>query len=258
MARRVNLYTVDHHDPVLTKGTGFVRTVQVGKGDTLLGDPTFADMIVQYAVWRGGDPVWCKDKPVKNIYNYLAAEDIIGFQGYRKHLDFRFGRQVSGNWYDVDPIEFRQYQNWQEDHAGPNIETLLKDCDILTNPPYDVMHNGGMRKDFYQSASETDWYLMEHILRKHGITDFDLPTVTSYCVFTGTGKVFDEWMKFWWEVVCELTATLPVTCPDPGPRPDIYLPRRMAFLSERIYSLWLHRSGLRTKALPLIVCWELQ
>ncbi len=244
MAGRVKLYTVDNHIPPCNPDGGIVTNFPVGKDDSLLDNSTFADMVAQYWEWRISAPI--------------HDDDIIGFQGYRKHLDFRFGREVKGDWVSTDPVLFRYYQIWQQDYAESNIKSMLASTDILTNPPYDVTHNGGIRKDFYVSASETDWDIMEHILRKYGVTNFDLPTVTSYCVFTGTGKVFDEWMKFWWEVVCELTQMLPPNCPDPGPRPDIYLPRRMAFLSERIYSLWLDHSGLRTKALPLLFCQELQ
>jgi len=219
-----------------------VSTFVVSKGDTILGNDTFADLLAHWMGWRSN----------------MNDDDIIGFQGYRKHLDFRIPRVIKGDWVDLDRAEFRQYQIWQQDCAEPNIRQLLADCDILTNPPYDVTHNGGIVNDFCISASQTDWEAMVRVLRRHDIKEFDIPTVTSYCVFTGTGKIFHEWMTFWWDVVCELTAMLPITCPDPGSRPDIYLPRRMAFLSERIYSLWLHNRRLRTKALPLLVCWELQ
>jgi hypothetical protein len=256
MVRGINLYTVDHHNPPLTQSEGFVRTIQIGKGDALLGNSTFADMMAQYRVWRGGDCI--TDRPTREIFNYVLHGDIIGFQGYRKHLDFRLRRQVRGDWISLDPVEFRQYQIWQADYAAQNIAFLLQDCDVLTNPPYDVTHNGGLKQDWIKSASIIDWKIMEDILRSHGVRDFDIPTVTSYCVFTGTGKIFDQWMNFWHPVACALIEELPQTCPDPGPRPDIYLPRRLAFLSERVYSLWLHSREIRTKPLPLLVCWELQ
>ena len=244
MAGRVKLYTIDHHAPSCNADGGIVSNFLVSKRDSLLGNSTFADMVAQYWVWRH----------IGSVHD----RDMVGFQGYRKHLDFRLGRDVKSDWVSVDPLEFRQYQIWQQDCAGPNIESLLGTHDILTNPPYDVSHPGGIQQDFYRSASKTDWDEMKRVMQQHGDFNFNLPTITSYCVFTGTGKVFDQWMQFWWEIVGELTRTLPATCPDPGPRPDIYLPRRMAFLSERIYSIWLAASGLRTKALPLLVCWELQ
>lgn len=254
MAGRVNLYTVDHHDPFCNPDGGIVTTFPVGPRDSLLGTVTFADMVAQYFMWRGKDLVY----PPIPATPQFKPDDIIGFQGYRKHLDFRLRRDVKGDFVSLDALEFRQYQIWQQDCAGPNIEFLLQDCDILTNPPYSVAHNKGIKEDWCISASATDWAEMERVMKQYGEFDFNIPTVTSYCVFTGTHTVFDEWMTFWWKVVCELVQTLPVPCPDPGPRPDIYLPRRMAFLSERIYSLWLASSRLRTQALPLIVCWELQ
>jgi hypothetical protein len=246
MVRGISLYTVDHHNPPLTKRDGFVRVFPIDpKTDHLYGEKTFADMIAQFGVWQGIDD------------NNIKYDDIVGFQGYRKHLDFRLRREVKGDWVSLDPIEFRQYQIWQADHAAQNIAFLLQDCDILTNPPYDVTHNGGLKQDWIKSASIIDWKIMENILRVAGVDDFDIPTVTSYCVFTGTGETFDKWMNFWWPIARALIEELPPTCPDPGPRPDIYLPRRLAFLSERVYSLWLHSRKIRTKPLPLLVCWEL-
>lgn len=250
MAERVKLYTIDHHQPPCNPDGGIVSNYIVSKGDTLLGTTTFADMVPQYYFWRG-----CG---IDKDWERMLSSPIIGFQGYRKHLDFRLNRQLRGDWVSLDPIEFRQYQIWQQDFAVANIEDLLENCDILTNSPYDVTHNNNIAEDFCKSASATDWYELVNVLKRHGITEFDIPTVTSYCVFTGTREAFNKWMTFWWSVVPELLDLLPAECPDPGPRPDIYLPRRMAFLSERIYSLWLHNVGLRTKALPLLVCWELQ
>jgi hypothetical protein len=154
----------------------------------------------------------------------------------------------------MTPNEFHNYQEWQKDHAAHNIRSLLADCDVLTNPPFDVSYNLNIAEDFKRSASIEDWGALEMVMRRHGDFDFTMPTVTSYCVLTATFPVFNKWMRFWWKIVRELEPLLKPS--NYGPRPDIYLPRRMAFLSERVFSLWLNTSGLKVKPLPLLVCWE--
>jgi hypothetical protein len=140
---------------------------------TLLDNPTFSDMLAQYHVWRGPPPV--------------AADDIVGFQGYRKLLDFRFGREVQGIWVELTPLEFRQYQIWQQDCAEGNIRHYLADSDILTAPPYDVSHNGNIAEDFKQSASASDWDAMEQVMKQHGDFDFKITGVPGFCNLTTTG-----------------------------------------------------------------------
>jgi hypothetical protein len=235
----VNLFTVDHRKPAWDPTGGIVTSIRLDKVTTLFRGLSFADMEAQYLVWKNG-----------------PTYGIIGFQGYRKHLDFRHGAEVTGDWVSMTPNEFRNYQKWQQDKAAHNIQSLLSDCDILTNPPFDVSYNTNIAEDFKVSASTEDWGALENVMRRYGEFDFTIPTVTSYCVLTTTFPVFNEWMKFWWKIVCELEKVVHLPCRDPGPRPDIYLPRRMAFLSERIFALWLHSSGLKVKPLPLLVCWE--
>jgi hypothetical protein len=242
MAGRVKLYTVDHHHPPLSPDGGIVSNFPVSAGDSLLGNSTFADMLAQYWQWRHGD----------------LEPYIIGFQGYRKHLDFRLGREVKGPWVSVTPIEFRQYQLWQQDCAGPNIEYMLKDHDILVAPAFDVSYNVNIAEDFKRSASVADWNELERTMKRYGEFDFAFTGVPGYCNLTTTGAIFNQWMKLWWKVVCDLTLALPETCGDPGPNPPVYMARRMAYLSERLFAIWLHSSGLRVKYLPHLICRELQ
>ena len=233
----VNLFTVNHRKPAWDPAGGIVTSIRLDKVTTLFKGLSFADMEAQYLVWQTG-----------------PTYGIIGFQGYRKHLDFRHGAEVKGDWVDMTPNEFRNYQTWQHDSAAHNVRSLLSDCDVLTNPPFDVSYNLNIAEDFKRSASIEDWGALETVMRRHGDFDFAMTTVTSYCVLTATFPVFNEWMKFWWKIVRELEPLLKPS--DYGPRPDIYLPRRLAFLSERIFSLWLNKSGLKVKPLPLLVCWE--
>ena len=233
----VNLFTVGHRKPVWNPTGGIVTNLIVGGKESI--EPSLADMQGQCWVMAHG-----------------PTYGIVGFQGYRKHLDFRHGAEIKGDWVNMTPNEFHNYQEWQKSHAAHNIRSLLADRDILTNPPFDVSYNTNIAEDFKVSASTADWDALEMVMRRHGDFDFKLTTVTSYCVLTTTFPVFNEWMKFWRKVIIDLRIALPAKCVDPGPRPDIYIPRRLAFLSERMFSLWLASSEYTVKPLPLLVCWE--
>lgn len=233
----VHLFTVNHRKPEWDPTGGIVKSLIVGGKGTI--EPSLADMQAQ--CWG---------------MTYGPTYGIVGFQGYRKHLDFRHGAEVKGDWVDMTPKEFRNYQEWQQKYAAHNIRSLLSDCDILTNPPFDVSYNTNIAEDFKVSASTADWGALEYVMKKHGKFDFGITTITSYCVLTTTFPVFNEWMKFWKSIIDDLRSALPAKCFDPGPRPDIYLPRRLAFLSERMFSLWLASAGYKVKPLPLLVCWE--
>ena len=234
----VHLFTVDHRYPSRTEGGGCVQSLVVGV-DCQSPGPSYADMCAQYHIW----PCW-------------PEYQIVGFQGYRKHLDFRPGVTVKGDWVAVTVPEFKEYQAWQKHSGAYNVQLLLKDCDMLTNPPFDVSYNTNIGEDFSLSASAKDWGALVAVMKKYGDFDFGITTVTSYCNLVTTGQVFNRWMEFWWQVVNDMQFKMEESCSDPGPRPDIYLPRRMAFLSERIFSIWLNSAGLKVKPLPLLVCWE--
>jgi hypothetical protein len=238
----IQLYTVDHRYPARTKDGGIVRSLIVDR-DCFSPNLTYADMCAQYAVWQG-------------LVLAADANSIVGFQGYRKHLDFRPGATVKGDWVDMTMAEFKAYQEWQKHYAAPNIEFDLRDADILTAPPFDVSYNTNIEEDFKLSASATDWEHMKKTMLRFGDFDFSIKYVVGYCNIVTTVDVFNKWMTLWNMVRAYLERSMFYPCPDPGPRPDIYLPRRMAFLSERIFSIWLASSGLKAQQLPLLVCWE--
>jgi hypothetical protein len=59
-------------------------------------------------------------------------------------------------------------------------------------------------------------------------------------------------MRFWNRVRLELE---PLVLSEDAVTPE-YRGRAMAFLSERIWSLWLDSTQLRVKEFPLLRCWD--
>jgi Domain of unknown function (DUF4422) len=234
----IDIFTIHHIRENATPSVGVVTSFVVGEddasGDNISNRTTYADWRAHYFVWR--------NKP---------DLEIVGFQGYRKHINFR---DALGGWTTVPLPYFREYQSWLRDWDGIGLREILGQYDILVTDPFDISYNLDMTTDFKRSASASDWEAMMSVMRRHGVFDYRLPFITSHSMYVTKAAVFRDWMAFWWSVVSELEPL--VKSPDPGPRPDIYVPRAMAFLSERIFSIWLHSSGLKVKTLPLLTCWD--
>lgn len=70
--------------------------------------------------------------------------------------------------------------------------------------------------------------------------------------FVTRAPVFNRFMEWWWPRAEEIRARIKsIDVHDPA-----YLRRPMAYLSERIFSMWLDHSGLSMVEVPLLRCWD--
>ncbi len=203
----------------------------VGTADRL--SSRFADMRALDSIWR---------HPFDNM-------DIIGFQGYRKHINFR--DDIKG-WKEVPLWQFNEYQDWLYKWDGALIADLLMEHDIIVTDPFDVRFDGDITDNFRRSRSPHDWTMLEHVVAQHGLKlDFHMPDVTSY-FFVTTLPVFQSYMATWWKVFRTLAPL--VTAEDAHDAAYKALP--LAYLSEFFFSMWLEQSGLKKKIMPLMLCWD--
>ena len=70
--------------------------------------------------------------------------------------------------------------------------------------------------------------------------------------FVTRASVFNRFMEWWWPLAEEIRSR--IKSEDVKDLP--YLARPMAYISERMYSLWLDSSGLSMVEVPLLQCWE--
>ena len=84
-----------------------------------------------------------------------------------------------------------------------------------------------------------------------GTFDFHLPYIHNM-FFVTSAPQFRAYMRFWWDTCTKLE---PLVTSEDAVDPS-YKARAMAFLSERIFGMWLHRSGLSYVELPLLICWD--
>lgn len=214
--------------------SGITKEFVIGVDDKI--DPLrkdYCDMGAPYTIWK-----------------HTPVPPIIGFHGYRKQINCR-DELVHQGWFDTDLLTFREYQRWLAAQPGVTFNKLLVEHDILVVEPFDCKHNGGMAKDFALSRSENDWEALEAVMNEHGEFNFDTNFIRPMH-FVCRDYVFHRWMRFWDKVRQELE---PLILSEDAVTPE-YPSRAMAFLSERIWSLWLDSTMLRVKEFPLLRCWD--
>ena len=244
---QVQLWSINHEKPRPYAPTlgGVAREFIVGRDDKkypLL--PGYMDMAAPYTIWAD-----------------RAVPRIIGFHGYRKHMNFRDrgtynAGQIAPGWGEVDLGFFREYQVWLTNWEAHEItHDWLLTHDVLTVEPFNCSYNGGMAQDYAKSRSAQDWAVLEEVLGLRGYErkDFDTSFIRPMH-FVCRDHTFHNFMRFWNDVRKEIE---PRIHSNDARTPEAKT-RALAFLSERIWSLWLDHAPVRIKTFPLIICWSAQ
>ncbi|HUD11905.1 MAG TPA: DUF4422 domain-containing protein [Candidatus Saccharimonadia bacterium] len=231
---QMDFYSINHVKSATPTGVygGITREFVVGRDnivDELRSD--YCDMNAPYTVWK-----------------HTPVPPIVGFHGYRKHIMFR---DEPPGWRDIPLNAFKDYQRWLSEEPASHFNKLLIAADVLTVEPFNCGYNGGMAKDYILSRSPRDWRALEGVMSDHGQFNFDTHFIRPMH-FVCRDYVFHRWMRFWDKVRLELE---PLVLADDAVTED-YPKRAMAFLSERVWSLWLDQSNLRVQEFPLLICWD--
>ena len=232
------MHTIDFNRPRISPGGGSVTSFVVGEDDQWgkvgwAPGPTYADVRAQYWAWNNLDL------------------DIVGFQGYRKHFNFRDDRDWTSRSAEsgapgVPIAEFLEYQEWLRNWDG--IEARMAGYDILVTPRFHLADNDTV--DYCRTRCAADWCSLIEVMCKHGDFNYRLQDLHQN-LYVARKCAFYQYMRFWNKIVRELEPMVNTTN-----APDWYKVRPMAVLSERIFNIWLHSSGLKVGIVPLIICWE--
>ena len=240
----INHAKPDHSVPIVG---GIVREFVCGQDDDGSLAPGWCDMRAPYHIWKHRDD---PDVP-------WPIPPIIGFHGYRKHINFRdrwstLKSELATGWQIVPLNWFHVYQEWLvSEMPGRKLTDLLEDADILTVKPFDCSYNGSMEEDYRASRSPADWAVFKDVMKAHGDFDFSTPFIRPMH-FVCEDIVFFRWMRFFEEVRKDLEPLVK----SPDNEDPKYRARALAFLAERMWSLWLDTSGFRIKEFPLMICWD--
>jgi hypothetical protein len=224
---------------------GIVREFMVGMDDVAELDSRWCDMAPLYHIWKHKDalePEW-------------PVPPIIGFHGYRKHINFRDQHAVL-SWEEVDAMRFRAYQEWLiKELTGDKLNLILHapDVDVITVKPFNCSYNLNIAEDYRRSRSAADWAVFEDVMKAHGTFDFSTPFIRPMH-FVCEDYIFFKWMRFFDKVRQDLEPLIK----SKDAHNELYPLRALAFLAERMWSLWLDTSGFRIKEFPLMICWSPQ
>lgn len=238
---RIGLWVADHRKEDQQPVGSIIQPFPLG-GDALG---------LEYADFRALHTVWSQDPD---------PPEIIGFFTHRKYLMPPMERRRpyipvepahAYGWWQTSRIGFDRYRQWWSEWDGAELLPLLAQYDILQAPPFPLA-DGDIIQDFMHSRSEHDAGALLNIARRHGFGSVPRYRIYSY-IFITRWSVFDRMM-------CEtepLRLELHGLCKAEDSANEEYKKRPMAYVMERVYSLWLEHSGLAIKEMPLLHCWEM-
>jgi len=187
-----------------------------------------------------------------NRYPPEDTPEINGFFGYRKYIVFDpiegAERAHAPNWWQCSEEAFDGYRDWLAGWDGAEIKRLLAIYDILQAAPFPL--TCGILNDFAVSRSRNDATTIGQAFLRAGIS-VRRHQIYPY-LFITRWSVFDRMMREIEPIRLELHGK----CRGEDSTNEEYKKRPMAYVMERVYSLWLENSGLSIKEMPLLHCWE--
>jgi len=182
--------------------------------------------------------------------------EIIGFFGYRKYMVFDPIKGATSahapNWWQCNRNAFDEYRVWLALWDGGEIKRLLAQYDILQAQHYPLGPKMSICEDFAVSRSKHDEELLYNAACAYFAKVHTVHKIYPY-LFITRWSVFDRMMR----EIEPLRQELHGKCVGVDSRDEEYKKRPMAYVMERVYSLWLENSGLSIKEMPFLHCWEM-
>ncbi len=203
-----------------------------------------------YAGWRAHYTAWYKYRDLAN------PPDMIGFFAYRYYLwDSSWfplspgsaGVSHAHNWARVSWPIFDSYRSFLSTWDGAAIKQQLEHCDILQSAPYHITGGDAGRdilSDFRASGSANDTQALLEVTKKYGFADFNHNKLYHWILITHW-PIFDQMMR----EMEPLRLELHDRCKGLDSSNVSYKKRVMDYVMERVYPLWLLKSGLKFKEL---------
>lgn len=223
---------------------------------------SYCEMRAQYHVWK----------------NRPADFDYVGFQHYRRWFLFPWmlkSARIPGlrrplvlylryhpivSIAQIDAAAFRSYLAFLkglDDQEVARLWERLAQFDLIVPRP---LRFGGatLRTQYGRTHASGDWNALEHALARiarfrdsAGTRAVDLRALYACNIYIMRAEIFGDYMQFWHEVTQRLEKTLVIS-------QDPYQSRVFGFLSERIFTIYLHhlrleRPTLRVLELPLLL-----
>ena len=201
-----------------------------------------------YAGWRAHYGAWYKYREPSD-----PPPDLIGFFAYRYYLwdptwvplSPHRVKDNAPNWLGVSQSVFDDYRSFWSTWDGEAIKQQLMHCDILQSAPYYLSsadYGSDVISDFGASRSANDTQALLEVTTKYGFAEFNHNKIYHY-IFITHWPIFDRMMQEMEPLRLELHAR----CKGLDSDNAAYKKRVMDYVMERVYPLWLIKSGLNFK-----------
>ena len=199
-----------------------------------------------YAGWRAHHIAWRK-------YQDVTPPDMIGFFAYRYylwdpswcHLSTHRVKDNAPQWLGVSRESFESYRSFWSTWHGEEIKRQLEQYDILQSAPCYLSpadYAADVIGDFGASRSANDTQALLEVTKKYGFYEFNSNKIYHWLFITHWG-VFDRMMR----EMEPLRLELHDRCNGRDSDNESYKKRVMDYVMERVYPLWLLKSGLNFK-----------
>ena len=199
-----------------------------------------------YAGWRAHHIAWRK-------YQDVTPPDMIGFFAYRYylwdpswcHLSTHRVKDNAPQWLGVSRESFESYRSFWSTWHGEEIKRQLEQYDILQSAPCYLSpadYAADVIGDFGASRSANDTQALLEVTKKHGFYEFNSNKIYHW-LFITHWEVFDRMMR----EMEPLRLELHDRCNGQDSDNESYKKRVMDYVMERVYPLWLLKSGLNFK-----------
>jgi hypothetical protein len=207
-----------------------------------------------YAGWRAHYGTWLNYRAFGN------PPDMIGFFAYRYYLwdpswfplSTRRVKDNAPNWLGTSRGEFEAYRSFWSTWDGAEIKQQLEHCDILQSAPCYLSaadYGADVISDFGASGSANDTAALLDVVQKHGFYRFNGNRIYHW-LFITHWPVFNRMM---WEME-PLRLELHERCNGLDSTNEAYKKRVMDYVMERVYPLWLLKSGFKFKEIAQLQC----
>lgn len=239
----IKIYAIDHRqDPQLWQKPGPVIEPWIVQPGDEPGD-RYADHTAVYGAWKA----YCQAG---------FQPEHIGFFGYRKylvppHIEVTCRPEHNQLWYECSKESFDRHREFWSEYDGGGFLPLLATYDMLVAAPFNL-GSEGLIEDFKRSRSVQDGNELARSIiwpvPYNGDTQKIYPTIyiTRWSVFDRMMRELDPLRQQLDELVTARDSVNPE-----------YTKRPMAYIMERLFSMWIEQSGLALAELPLLHCWEM-
>jgi hypothetical protein len=201
--------------------------------------------------------------------NLLNGMDYVGFHHYRRALVFYFLMEPNATsevalmcadalkhrgelGKTVQLADYIRYLEWIRTWDNKDF-SLFKEWvshfDLIVPRPWVI--GGSLGSQYGQAHSAEHWQKLVKVLGDHAWfeqvrahLDLELPYLVPCNMFIMRSSLFREYMSFWYEVIEKVERMI-------KPSEDLYQNRVVAFLSERLFTVYLHHLRIQKPTLRI-------